>query len=154
MKTDQEIFNYVYLALMRQNGRCVQKDGAGCAYRGRTTFTNQPAKCAAGHLIADEHYSPDFEGVSIFTSDEIVSNILELDLDEVKKDNEHKFFGAFSKRVGATVALLKSGISHPQLNLVRRMQIAHDMARDIFGTNNILERMAIVAEQMGLTLPV
>lgn len=54
--TRQEIFNTVVTALLNQGCRSVDLIGA-CSYRGV-----DGKKCAFGHLIPDELYSPVMEG--------------------------------------------------------------------------------------------
>jgi hypothetical protein len=55
----QDVFNRVALALLAQ-GRPSFSVDKGCMYRGP-----EGSKCAAGHLIPDEHYTPGLEGRSI-----------------------------------------------------------------------------------------
>lgn len=58
--TKQEIFNKVVAGLAAQGfERSVMDDGS-CAYRG-----NDGRKCAAGHLLSDEHYRPELENKTI-----------------------------------------------------------------------------------------
>jgi hypothetical protein len=53
-ETKQEVFNIVYTHLFKQNKQSF--DGYICCYR------NENLKCAAGVLIPDECYKPEFEG--------------------------------------------------------------------------------------------
>lgn len=56
--TPQEIFDRVAAHLLNQGRRSVRTDEFyGCAYRGRDGL-----RCAAGALIPDDEYNPDFEG--------------------------------------------------------------------------------------------
>lgn len=55
--TDQEIFDKSVSGVLAQGGPSVSNSGYYCMYRGPNG-----RKCAAGHLIDDEHYSPEFEG--------------------------------------------------------------------------------------------
>jgi hypothetical protein len=56
--TDQEIVNFVAEKLRAQGRQSLNEDG-DCQYRGPDGL-----RCAAGWLLADEHYSPELEGVS------------------------------------------------------------------------------------------
>ena len=55
MKTLQQIFDHVQAELLKQ-GRRASSNGHDCVYR-----APNGDKCAAGHLLLDCHYSPDFE---------------------------------------------------------------------------------------------
>ena len=55
--TDQELFDKVAAHLLKQGVRAESQFAGGCAYRGENG-----TKCAAGVLIADEHYSDVLEG--------------------------------------------------------------------------------------------
>lgn len=67
----QEIFNKVYEALLEQ-GKSSTKNGI-CKYRGQGG-----SKCAIGHLIPDELYNPNIEGLMFNSLPEyILENILE-----------------------------------------------------------------------------
>lgn len=57
--TDQEIFNTVVRGL-RGQGWQRSVEGGSCRYR-----CDDGRKCAVGHLIPDERYSPDLEGVAV-----------------------------------------------------------------------------------------
>lgn len=62
MYSEQETFNMIVAGLRAQEWRksSAGRDGFGvvvCKYRGPNGL-----KCAAGHLIPDEQYSPDMEG--------------------------------------------------------------------------------------------
>lgn len=66
----QSIFDEVLFKL-RAQGKSSTGDNNECLYRG-----NDNTKCAVGHLIPDDEYSPDMEGVSVvysgnFTADDI-----------------------------------------------------------------------------------
>jgi hypothetical protein len=54
--TKQEIFDTVYIALKAQGVKSYL-NSEGCLYRGPNG-----TKCAAGHLILDGFYNPEFEG--------------------------------------------------------------------------------------------
>ena len=55
--TEQEVFDYVAHHLLTQNQRSVDPKSKRCAYRGKDNLT-----CAAGCLMADDEYNPEFEG--------------------------------------------------------------------------------------------
>lgn len=57
--TMQEIFDRVATHLIKQKGPATNEDGE-CLYRGEGG-----TMCAAGCLIADEHYRPIFEGRAV-----------------------------------------------------------------------------------------
>jgi hypothetical protein len=61
-ETAQQIFDYVYNALKKQGRRSVRSnpDTAACLYR-----APNGDKCAAGHLITDEHYTAALEGLPV-----------------------------------------------------------------------------------------
>lgn len=58
LATAQEVFDQVKDHLLKQNAKSFIP-GQGCMYRGENGM-----KCAAGCLIADDEYSPEFEGAS------------------------------------------------------------------------------------------
>lgn len=60
--TEQQIYDTVKAALLKQGKRSVRTDegGIGCAYRGQGG-----SKCAAGWLVKDEIYTPESEGGGI-----------------------------------------------------------------------------------------
>ena len=62
INNEQDIFNFVATHLMTQGTKSMCLDGRNCGYRG----TNNQ-KCAAGCLIEDKHYSPQFEGKGVST---------------------------------------------------------------------------------------
>lgn len=93
-KSRQEVFDHVVNALRKQ-GRKALFDGV-CAYRAPGGL-----KCAAGHLISDEAYSPDIEKFMID-------------------------WGVISYYNSAVQALLNSGITAEDLPLVRTLQNIHD----------------------------
>lgn len=61
--TPQEIFDTVAVALVKQGRPSIKAKRTwshSCAYRG-----DDGAKCAVGHLIPDEHYTPEIEGSGV-----------------------------------------------------------------------------------------
>jgi hypothetical protein len=73
MKTRQELFNAVALALIAQRGPSFEV-GKGCMYRGPNG-----RKCAAGHLIPDEVYRPTMETISFSGLDTPVYDAMGVD---------------------------------------------------------------------------
>lgn len=57
--TDQEVFDQVVVHLITQGSQSVAVGSNTCMYRTKTGM-----KCAAGCLISEEEYSPDFEETS------------------------------------------------------------------------------------------
>lgn len=70
--TIQEIFNQVYLGIIKQGKPSVDKDGY-CVYRGEDN-----CKCAVGFLIPDDEYDPEMETFSF-------SSFLKFDGDQTYK---------------------------------------------------------------------
>ncbi len=62
--TDLELVNFVFDKLIEQGGCSVNAD-KNCVYRGLNG-----RKCAAGQLITDEEYKPQFEGYNCYGTDE------------------------------------------------------------------------------------
>ncbi len=58
--TKQEMFDKALNGIRAQGGPAVSPANR-CQYRADATATDPARKCAAGHLIADEFYSPNFE---------------------------------------------------------------------------------------------
>lgn len=56
----QEAFNKIWNGLQSQDWQRSFRDDETCAYRGFGGL-----KCAIGHLISDEDYSPEMESVSV-----------------------------------------------------------------------------------------
>lgn len=102
--TDQELFDTVVQALIAQGKPSAILEERGgernwiCQYR-----SPDGAKCAAGVLLKDEFYKPDFEGVLVRWH-----------------DTQH------SEERALRAALIASGVTEEQLNLVRSLQWAHD----------------------------
>ncbi len=68
----QEIYNKVKAALLEQGCQSIDDSGESdtgtCMYRG-----SDGKKCGIGHLILDEHYSPELEGKGCHTMDVIAA---------------------------------------------------------------------------------
>lgn len=63
MATKQEIFDVVVLGLAAQNWeQCADRDG--CKYR--LEKEGRKLKCAAGQLVPDEDYTPEFDECALF----------------------------------------------------------------------------------------
>lgn len=58
----QELFNRALEGLRAQGGPGYDASSHKCIYR---STDPTPKKCFAGHLIADEHYKPFFEGMVV-----------------------------------------------------------------------------------------
>lgn len=90
--TRQEIYDKVKAHLLAQGRRALQPGSkSACVYR-----APNGDKCAAGMLIADEHYSPDLEGSSAYYNNSV---------------ND---------------ALRKSGVPEEWLSFVAELQTIHD----------------------------
>lgn len=57
--TAQEVFDTVYIHLLKQNQKSKSNNENSCMYRGSNSL-----KCAAGCIISDDEYSSDMEYVS------------------------------------------------------------------------------------------
>lgn len=69
MLTKQEVFDEAGVALLKQKAKSLMKpDSQNCAYRDASGNGN---KCAAGHLILDEHYTFDLEYLTTQNEDVI-----------------------------------------------------------------------------------
>jgi hypothetical protein len=108
--TNQEIFDKAAVGILKQGVRSEGGDGrraVRCAYRG-----DGGLKCAAGHVMLDEHYNKDFEGAGVC----LPSNT-GLDCDPAVK----------AKRDQVVAALKASGVeTDDQFRLVRELQVVHD----------------------------
>ncbi len=95
MTSEQEVFDFVVHHLHSQNECSMSDDMDGqcqCAYRG--TDGN---KCAVGCLMADQHYSPALEGISI------------------------------SGNLTTTYAAVRDSLGYsPKQSLLRKLQAVHD----------------------------
>ena len=58
----QELFNKMYLGVVKQGKASYSSSLANCVYRGIDNL-----KCAIGHCIPDDKYMPDFENCGIKT---------------------------------------------------------------------------------------
>lgn len=56
----QEVFDQSIGNLLKQNKRSENRDFGGCLYSSKVE--GEVLKCAAGWLISDEEYNPEFEG--------------------------------------------------------------------------------------------
>jgi hypothetical protein len=92
-KSKLEMVEFVEKKLLEQGERSMSLGDTYCAYRGA-----DGRKCAAGHLIDDEHYHPSLE-----------KKMVEID-------------------AGVNAALTQSGIPVGWLDLVSKMQSVHDHA--------------------------
>ena len=93
MMTAQQIFDKVVAHLRAQGCKSMNARRSSCVYRGP-----EGRKCAAGALIADEHYTPNLDASPANT-------VGTRDVD---------------------AALVKSGVPDDALYLVRDLQVVHD----------------------------
>jgi hypothetical protein len=97
-KTLQQVFNHVARHMLKQNCRAIYKDTVQCMYRG-----TGGTMCAAGCLIADKYYKPEFEGWSI------------------------KGLGVHAGKCDAVwYAVMASGVPNEARDLVQALQKVHD----------------------------
>jgi hypothetical protein len=126
MLTNQQIFDRVYVHLLRQNAKSQEVLGGitTCLYR-----SPEGLSCAVGCLISDEFYSPAIEN----------SSVLELLYPTLGDGNE------VLRRTleGSGIDLESSG------QLLNRLQRVHDG----FDPANWSKALEVVAEEFGLTLP-
>lgn len=94
-RSTQETFDHVCGHLIEQNESATDTSQGDnpCKYRW------QGLACAAGCLIADEHYSDEIEGDSVAT---------------------------YVAAKGVDLALIKSGLAKSDLRLVKELQTVHD----------------------------
>lgn len=116
MKPRQEIFTQVATHLLTQNAK--SRNSFECKYR-----SPRGLKCAAGCLIADEHYSEDFEGAIVIR-------------------------GPF-KGDRVCDALVASGVAEEDLPLVAELQRIHDQ----HSADSWREQLTQLAEKEGLEMP-
>lgn len=74
MRTDQQIFDHIALALLKQGRSSVTSYGIG-RYR-LYMNADDPIRCAAGHEIPDSLYNPDMEGTMIYNVAEKYPEVL------------------------------------------------------------------------------
>jgi hypothetical protein len=55
---DQQVFNFI-VEKMISSGKCFDEEEGCCKYRANNN------KCAVGHIIKDEDYTADFEGLVV-----------------------------------------------------------------------------------------
>jgi hypothetical protein len=122
--TAQEIFDKVATHLLRQGRRSV--GGDGCAYRGEGG-----SKCAAGILIPDDAYDPEFEGVG------------------VHKPADYQMYSSAQRRAGEALwrGLRAGGASEEHVEILRSLQNLHD----IYESHNWRDRLRVVAADHGLS---
>ncbi len=97
---NQEIFDKTLDALRLQGVASADENSMGCCYRGP-----KGRKCAAGHHITDDAYTPDIEKIGI-------------------TDSLHQHRGPTSVRLWAV--LQASGIHQRNLALLSDLQTVHD----------------------------
>jgi hypothetical protein len=111
----QEIFNKVLDALRKQGHASINKNGS-CMYR-----AENGDRCAVGHLISDEAYSPELEGRRASTSpvqSALASSGVPTDFDTIK--------------------------------LLMELQFAHDRSLKEYGMSKFESRMSDIAIRFSL----
>lgn len=128
MRSNQDVFNQVYLGLAQQQEVAVNNIGS-CRYRSATGD-----KCAIGQLIPDALYSPALEGCSI-------TAVL------------YEFDDLSLLQRGAWSQLLP--VLDIDLEFARSMQLAHDATAGIGMATaaTVLASMRAFAGNTGLTVP-
>jgi len=63
LKTPQDYFSFIYLALMKQGCGSREADGLKCLYRADKT-PECPIRCGIGHIIPDAAYTPSIETIA------------------------------------------------------------------------------------------
>lgn len=117
-RSRQEIFNVAYKGLRKQKfGKST--DGNACVY-----LAEDGNKCAIGHCIRSNKYSPDFEETS-FSDGQLTSIHYDI-LDAAK-------------------------ISAADVEFVKDLQLAHDNSTDY--SSEMKRRLREVALNYGLTVP-
>jgi hypothetical protein len=128
----QEIFNQAYLGLKSQGfQKSISIQSGSCSYRGK-----QDTKCAVGHLMLDEEYSPSYEGLN-------ASSLVARCFDEKKYPKLHSFF----ERIG-----LDFGNPLDSMFLYG-LQNAHDDADIDDDGENLKKRLKNFADRYKLTIP-
>lgn len=120
----QALFNQVYRGLQAQGFERARDSMGLCAYR-----ANEGRKCAAGHLINDDEYTPELEGCSLRAG---------------------VLTGRTSNQNLLAYALLKSGVPIPLLQTVTELQEIHDLNPL---PENMKAALVVYAEQHGLVVP-
>lgn len=130
----QTVFDRVKKHLLTQQ-RISKNDSGQCCYRTPAQSGSEYLRCAVGCLIADEHYDPTLEGVTVKPYGWIKSDF---DLNLLKKD------------VWSLLDVLKrSGINScniSMLKLLARLQDIHDSG-EISYWDTLLEKLA---QELGL----
>jgi len=127
--TNQEIFDKVLNAL-REQGIPSRNDYGTCMYRG-----NHDLKCAIGHLIPDELYTPDIEKFGM------------IKLIEQVTFGEHVFVQFAINKLENIMRQI--GIAKPQYNFLLKLQVAHDQFL-CYGLEEWENRMKVIAYEFNL----
>ncbi len=118
----QDIYNRVKAALLAQGSRSVSD--TGCVYR-----STDGKRCALGHLIDDEHYSPELEGNGCGSM--IVIKALQASGISVSENDSD------------------DDVYHDHRDFLRKIQMAHDSAALDF-VPEFTARMAELAREYNL----
>lgn len=100
--TPAQLYDFVVERITEQGRPSVDCLARACVYRGANG-----AKCAVGHIIADEHYSPDLEGTAF-----------------LRGDGYRPLLRAVTQSLGF------EELPQEHVRLLRAMQVAHDTAAD------------------------
>jgi hypothetical protein len=130
----QRIFNIVAKHLLTQKKLSIGLDN-GCAYRGK-----DGRKCAAGCLIDDEHYLPEFEGKTIDSTD-VTQAIIKSGVNY--SEYVHGFIYDLQRHVHDAVYIITSYIPDPEQDFSKEFterlyKVANDHVLE-FDPNTILE---------------
>jgi hypothetical protein len=117
----QALFDISINGVIEQGGRSVNNQGS-CVYR--EPYSKR--KCAVGHLIPDDEYTPNIENV---------------DMGSILADNDiiHKSHKAYPFKSTKIVKKLK-----PHFNLVKELQRWHDDGTELFSRNKATPHCVIV----------
>lgn len=124
--TKQEIFDKVWCGILAQGQPSMDESDRFCMYRGA-----DGRKCAAGHLIDDEHYHRNLELVAVD-------------------------FGYFNNEVVEALQNSIGTLDNELVVLIRELQIAHDTSSSERAANFVSSfqaRAEGVATRFGLNVP-
>lgn len=118
VKVKQEIFDTVTKALLNQFQKCEDSEGK-CKYR------HEELKCAAGHLIPDELYNHEWEGLA------------------VQPGPEHIFDKTIGDKwtVFNTMEVFGKNYTYKEIDLIRKLQRIHDQHKPV-EWNNLFAKLA------------
>jgi len=150
MLTRQEIFDTAYIGLRNQNFEH-SIAGGQCVYRSSGPFVN---KCAFGHLIPDNQYSPELEGRSAdaLLSGEVITTWRKRIEDS--SPNEVIRLEALNKALSTFIDFkvwTNTVFSGDDRIFIRELQIAHDTT---VGSAELMQtKLMAFAKKYDLTIP-